>query len=74
MPRQFPRVTLSEAQKETQMRAEKVYESALKEEDNKDASSMFTMPEDCPIHLQQTMANEILKELAEQQSEQSTKR
>ncbi|XP_060924455.1 AMP deaminase 3 [Limanda limanda] len=74
MPRQFPRVTLSEAQKETQMLAEKVYASALKEEDTKDALSMFSVPEDCPIRFQQAMEHELLKELAEQQSEQSTKR
>lgn len=74
MPRQFPKVTLSEAEKETQLLAEKVYASALKEEDNKDALSMFTVPEDCPIGLQQEKEHELLKELAEQQSEESTKR
>uniref|UniRef100_A0A7N6BP98 AMP deaminase n=1 Tax=Anabas testudineus TaxID=64144 RepID=A0A7N6BP98_ANATE len=50
MPRQFPKVTLSEAEEETQLLAEKVYASALKEEDSKDAISMF-MLEDCPIGL-----------------------
>ncbi len=74
MPRQFPKVTLSEAEEETQLLAEKVYASALKEEDNKDALSMFTVPEDCPIGLQQAKEHELLKELAEQQSEESTKR
>lgn len=74
MPRQFPKVTLSEAEEETQLLAEKVYASALKEEDNKDALSMFTMPEDCPIGLQQAKHHELLKELAEQQSEESAKR
>lgn len=74
MPRQFPKVTLSEAQEETQLLAEKVYASALKEEDNKDALSMFTVPEDCPIGLQQAKDHELLKELAEQQSEESAKR
>uniref|UniRef100_A0A8C9X694 AMP deaminase n=1 Tax=Sander lucioperca TaxID=283035 RepID=A0A8C9X694_SANLU len=74
MPRQFPKVTLSEAEKETQLLAEKVYASALKEEDNKDALSMFNVPEDCPIGLQQAKEHELLKELAEQQSEESTKR
>uniref|UniRef100_A0A673CP30 AMP deaminase n=1 Tax=Sphaeramia orbicularis TaxID=375764 RepID=A0A673CP30_9TELE len=74
MPRQFPKVTLSEAEEETQLLAERVYASALKEEDNKDALSMFTVPEDCPIGLQQAKDYELLKELAEQQSEESTKR
>ncbi|XP_054465521.1 AMP deaminase 3 [Anoplopoma fimbria] len=74
MPRQFPKVTLSKAEEETQLLAEKVYASALKEEDNKDALSMFTVPEDCPIGLQQAKEHELLKELAEQHSEESTKR
>ncbi|XP_037604296.1 AMP deaminase 3 isoform X1 [Sebastes umbrosus] len=74
MPRQFPKVTLSEAEKETQLLVEKVYASALKEEDSKDALSMFAMPEDCPIGLQQAKEHELLKELAEQQSEESNKR
>uniref|UniRef100_A0AAQ4RV25 AMP deaminase n=1 Tax=Gasterosteus aculeatus aculeatus TaxID=481459 RepID=A0AAQ4RV25_GASAC len=74
MPQQFPKVTLSEAEEETQLLTEKVYASALKEEDNKDALSMFTVPEDCPIGLQQAKEHELLKELAEQRSEQSTKR
>ncbi|XP_029315750.1 AMP deaminase 3 [Cottoperca gobio] len=74
MPRQFPKVTLSEADKETQLLAEKVYASALKEEDNKDTLSLFTVPEDCPIGLQQAKEHELLKDLAEQHSEESTKR
>ncbi|KAM9765761.1 AMP deaminase 3 isoform 1-T1 [Menidia menidia] len=74
MPRQFPKVTLSEVEEKTQLLAEKVYASALKEEDHKDAFSMFTVPEDCPIGLKQAQDYELLKELAEQQSEESTKR
>lgn len=74
MPRQFPKVKLSEVEEETQLLAEKVYASALKEEDNKDALSMFSVLEDCPIGLQQAKKQELLKELAEQQSEESTKR
>ncbi|XP_061132352.1 AMP deaminase 3 isoform X2 [Syngnathus typhle] len=74
MPRQFPKVTLSEADEENQLLVEKVYASALKEEDNKDALSIFTVPEDCPIGLQQAKEHELLKELAELQSEESTKR
>lgn len=73
MPRQFPKETLSESEEETQLLAEKVYASALKEKENKDDLSMFTV-EDCPIGLQQAREHEILKELAEQKSEESTKR
>ncbi|XP_057690348.1 AMP deaminase 3 [Corythoichthys intestinalis] len=73
MPRQFPKVTLSEAE-ESQLLVEKVYASALKEEDQKDVLSMFTVPEDCPIGLQQAKEHELMKELAEQRSEESTKR
>uniref|UniRef100_A0A672NXJ1 AMP deaminase n=1 Tax=Sinocyclocheilus grahami TaxID=75366 RepID=A0A672NXJ1_SINGR len=54
--------------------AEKVYASALKEEDTKDALSMYTVPEDCPIGLQEAKQRELLRELAEQQSEESAKR
>ncbi|XP_047436490.1 AMP deaminase 3 isoform X2 [Mugil cephalus] len=74
MPRQFPKLTLSEAEEETQLLAEKVYATALKEEDSKDALSMFTIPDDCPIGLKQAKEHELLKELAEQQSEESAKR
>lgn len=74
MPRQFPKVTLSEAEEETQLLAEKVYACALKEEDDKNALSMFTVAEDSPISLQQALEHELLKELAEQQSEESAKR
>ncbi|KAM4593193.1 AMP deaminase 3 isoform 2-T2 [Odontesthes bonariensis] len=74
MPRQFPKVTLTEVDEKTQLLAEKVYASALKEEDNNDALSMFTVPEDCPIGLKQAKDHELLKELAEQQSEESNKR
>lgn len=74
MPRQFPKVTLSEAEEETQLLAEKLYASVLKEEDSKDALSLFTVPEDCPIGLQQVKEHELQKELAEEHSEESTKR
>ncbi|CAB1339461.1 unnamed protein product [Coregonus sp. 'balchen'] len=74
MPRQFPKITLSEVNEETRLLAEKVYASALKEEDTKDALSMFTVPEDCPIGLHQAKERELLKELAEQHSEESAKR
>uniref|UniRef100_A0A8C8GRM3 AMP deaminase n=1 Tax=Oncorhynchus tshawytscha TaxID=74940 RepID=A0A8C8GRM3_ONCTS len=74
MPRQFPKITLSEVDEETRLLAEKVYASALKEEDTNDALSMFTVPEDCPIGLHQAKERELLKELAEQHSEESAKR
>uniref|UniRef100_A0A6Q2Z114 AMP deaminase n=1 Tax=Esox lucius TaxID=8010 RepID=A0A6Q2Z114_ESOLU len=73
MPRQFPRITLSEVDEETRLLAEKVYGSAL-QEDTKDALSMFTVTEDCPIGLNQAKERELLKELAEQHSEESAKR
>lgn len=74
MPRQFYKVTLSEVEEAKQILAERVHASALKEEDNKDALSMFTVPEDCPIGLQQAKNHELLKDLAEQQSEETSKR
>uniref|UniRef100_A0A673YJX1 AMP deaminase n=1 Tax=Salmo trutta TaxID=8032 RepID=A0A673YJX1_SALTR len=55
-------ITLSEVDEETRLLAEKVYASALKEEDTKDALSMFTVPEDCPIGLHQAKERELLKE------------
>ncbi|XP_037551577.1 AMP deaminase 3 isoform X2 [Nematolebias whitei] len=74
MPRQFCKVTLSEVEEAKQILAERVHASVLKEEDNKDALSMFTVPEDCPIGLQQAKNHELLKDLAEQQSEETSKR
>uniref|UniRef100_A0A8C8DQK5 AMP deaminase n=1 Tax=Oryzias sinensis TaxID=183150 RepID=A0A8C8DQK5_9TELE len=74
MPRQFPKVTLSEVEEKTQLLAEKIYASALKEEDTKDVLSMFTVHEDCPIGLQQDKDHELQKGLEEEQSEESAKR
>uniref|UniRef100_A0A673FPS9 AMP deaminase n=1 Tax=Sinocyclocheilus rhinocerous TaxID=307959 RepID=A0A673FPS9_9TELE len=74
MPRQFPKIVLSDVDEEVRLLAEKVYASALKEEDTKDALSMYTVPEDCPIGLQEAKQRELLRELAEQQSEESAKR
>lgn len=74
VPRQFPKVTLSQEEEETQRRAEEIYALALKEEDSKNALSMFMVPEDCPIGLQQAKDHEIDKELAEQQSAECSKR
>ncbi|XP_051513189.1 AMP deaminase 3b isoform X1 [Myxocyprinus asiaticus] len=74
MPRQFTKISLHEVDEKMCLLAEKVYASALKEEDSKSTMSMFTVPEDCPIGLQQAMEWELRKELAEQKSEESVKR
>uniref|UniRef100_A0A8C2PXY9 AMP deaminase n=1 Tax=Cyprinus carpio TaxID=7962 RepID=A0A8C2PXY9_CYPCA len=65
MPRQFPKIFLCDVDEEVRLLAEKVYASALKEEDTKDALSMYTVPEDCPIGLQEAKQRELLRELAE---------
>ncbi|KAG5849163.1 AMP deaminase 3 isoform X2 [Anguilla anguilla] len=74
MPRQFPKISLSEVDEEVRRLAERVYASALKEEDTKSTLALFTVPEDCPIGLNQAKEHEILRELAEQHSEESAKR
>uniref|UniRef100_A0A8C5GW54 AMP deaminase n=1 Tax=Gouania willdenowi TaxID=441366 RepID=A0A8C5GW54_GOUWI len=74
MPRHFPKAKLSEEEKEAQLRAEKIYASALKEEDQVDTLSLFTVPEDCPISLNEANDYEYWKELAEQQSVETTQR
>ncbi|XP_056622235.1 AMP deaminase 3b isoform X1 [Triplophysa dalaica] len=74
MQRQFTKISLHEVDEKVRLMAEKVYASALKEEDSKKTMSMFTVPEDCPIGLQQEKEWEIRKELAEQNSEESVKR
>uniref|UniRef100_A0A8C2PXY5 AMP deaminase n=1 Tax=Cyprinus carpio TaxID=7962 RepID=A0A8C2PXY5_CYPCA len=63
MPRQFPKIFLCDVDEEVRLLAEKVYASALKEEDTKDALSMYTVPEDCPIGLQEAKQRELLREL-----------
>ncbi|KAA0715336.1 AMP deaminase 3 [Triplophysa tibetana] len=74
MQRQFTKISLHEVDEKVRLMAEKVYASALKEEDSKKTMSMFTVPEDCPIGLQQEKEWEIRKELAEEKSEESVKR
>ncbi|XP_040926004.1 LOW QUALITY PROTEIN: AMP deaminase 3 [Betta splendens] len=69
MSRHFPEAALSETEEETHLLAEKVHAAA----ETNGALSMF-MLEDCPIGLQQAREHEILKELAEQESEECTKR
>ncbi|XP_016408229.1 AMP deaminase 3-like isoform X1 [Sinocyclocheilus rhinocerous] len=74
MPRQFTKISLHEVDERVRLLAEKVYASALKEEETKNALSMFTVPEDCPIGLQQAKEWELRKEIEEQRSEESIKR
>ncbi|XP_070762970.1 AMP deaminase 3b [Enoplosus armatus] len=74
MPRLFPRISLSDVDEKVRLLAEKVYASALKEEDNKDALALFTVPEDCPIGLHEDRERALQKELAEQHSQESAKR
>ncbi|XP_060892005.1 AMP deaminase 3b isoform X1 [Labrus mixtus] len=74
MPRLFPKISMCDVDERVRLMAEKVYASALKEEDNKDAMAMFTVPEDCPIGLHEDRERALKKELAEQQSQESTKR
>ncbi|KAI1903892.1 hypothetical protein AGOR_G00000090 [Albula goreensis] len=74
MPRLFPKQCLSEVDEDVRRKAEAVFASALREEDIKDALSLFTVPEDCPIGLNQAKEHELLKEMEEQRSEESTKR
>ncbi|XP_034031741.1 AMP deaminase 3b isoform X2 [Thalassophryne amazonica] len=74
MPRQFPTISLTEADEKVCLIAEKVYASALKEEDTKDALAMFSVPEDCPIGLHEDRERALQRELAEEFSEESAKR
>ncbi|XP_061576870.1 AMP deaminase 3-like [Cololabis saira] len=73
-PRLFPRMSMSEADEKVRLMAEKVYASALKDEDTKDAMALFSVPEDCPIGLLEDRERELQKELAEQQSQETVKR
>ncbi|XP_047243719.1 AMP deaminase 3-like isoform X2 [Girardinichthys multiradiatus] len=72
--RLFPKISLSAADEKVRLMAEKVYASALKEEDTKDAIALFSVPEDCPIGLRENREREMQKELAEQHSQESVKR
>ncbi|XP_061678626.1 AMP deaminase 3b isoform X2 [Syngnathoides biaculeatus] len=74
MPRLFPKISMSEVDEKVRLLAEKVYASALKEEDTKDALALFNVPEDCPIGLQEDRERALQKELAEQQSKETVKR
>ncbi|KAM4734524.1 AMP deaminase 3b isoform 2-T4 [Anableps anableps] len=72
--RLFPKMSLSASDEKIRLMAEKVYASALKEEDTKDAMALFSVPEDCPIGLHEDREREMQKELAEQHSQESVKR
>ena len=66
MPRLFPKLSLCEVDENVRRIAEKVYASALKEEDSKDVLSMYTETEDCPNGFQKEREREVLKEMDEQ--------
>ncbi|XP_035884910.1 AMP deaminase 3 isoform X5 [Phyllostomus discolor] len=74
MPRQFPKLSISEVDEQVRLLAEKVFAKVLREEDSKDALSLFTVPEDCPIGQKEAKERELQKELAEQESLESVKR
>ena len=74
MPRHFPRISISPEDERVRLIAEKVYASALKEEDTKDAIALFTVPEDCPIGLHEDRERALQKEMAEHQSQESVKK
>lgn len=65
---------MSEADEKIRLMAEKVYASALKQENTKHALSLFSVPEDCPIGLHEDRERELQKELAEQNSQESFQR
>ncbi|XP_075993784.1 AMP deaminase 3b [Genypterus blacodes] len=73
-PRHFPKVSLTEEDEKVRLLAEKVYASALQQEDTKEALALFTVPEDCPIGLHEDRERTLMKEIAEQLSEASVKR
>ncbi|XP_068168546.1 AMP deaminase 3b isoform X1 [Antennarius striatus] len=74
MPRLFQRMSMSEVDEKVRLLAEKVYVSALKEEDTKDALALYTVQEDCPIGLHEDRERALQRELTEQQSQESVKR
>lgn len=74
MPRQFPKLNISEVDEQVRLLAEKVFAKVLREEDSKDGLSLFTVPEDCPIGQKEAKERELQKELAEQKSLETAKR
>ncbi|KAM8861739.1 AMP deaminase 3b isoform 1-T1 [Synchiropus picturatus] len=73
-PRLFPKMSMTEADEKVRLLAEKVYASAIQQEDNKDALALFTVPEDCPIGLHEDRERALKKEMAEQMSQESAKK
>ncbi|XP_028650726.1 AMP deaminase 3-like isoform X1 [Erpetoichthys calabaricus] len=74
MPRQFPKISLVEVDENVRLLAEKVFATALREEDTKNVMSLYSVAEDCPIGQIEAKQRELQKELAEQKSEESSKR
>ncbi|XP_067850361.1 AMP deaminase 3 isoform X3 [Heptranchias perlo] len=74
MPRQFPKIAQKEEDEHVRIIAEKVFASALREEDTKDALSLFDVAADCPIGKKEATERELQKEIAEQQSDTTAKR
>ncbi|NP_001398844.1 AMP deaminase 3 isoform 4 [Mus musculus] len=74
MPRQFPKLNMSDLDEHVRLLAEKVFAKVLREEDSKDVMSLFTVPEDCPIGQKEAKERELQKELAEQKSVETAKR
>uniref|UniRef100_A0A4W3KH46 AMP deaminase n=1 Tax=Callorhinchus milii TaxID=7868 RepID=A0A4W3KH46_CALMI len=74
MHRQFPKLTLTEIDEQVRVIAEKVFASAMQEEDIKDAVSLFDVPDDCPISKKEAKERELQKGITEQQSEATAKR
>lgn len=74
MPRLFQRMSMSEVDEKVRLMAEKVFASAMKEEDTKDVIALFTVPEDCPIGLHEDRERALQKEMAEQLSQEGAKR
>ncbi|MGH0130211.1 UNVERIFIED_CONTAM: hypothetical protein FKN15_041722 [Acipenser sinensis] len=74
MPRQFPKISLSEVDEQVRLTAERVYASALREEDTTDGLAIFNVAEDCPIGQIEAKERQLQKELAEQHSEETAKR
>ncbi|KAH0521118.1 AMP deaminase 3 [Microtus ochrogaster] len=73
MPRQFPKLNMSDLDEQVRLLAEKVFAKVLREEDSKDVMSLFTVPEDCPIGQKEAKERELQKELAEQKSVETAK-
>lgn len=74
MPRQFPKLNMSDLDEHVRLLAEKVFAKVLREEESKDVMSLFTVPEDCPIGQKEAKERELQKELAEQKSVETAKR